>query len=99
LCALLERLAEELNRIEQKPSTERRCGDGTRDDELAWQAGADHLLQEDSIIGLIVDGQLRVEHSCRTCSAVRTVRAVPSVRVSRPAFGCACPNGGFRLRA
>jgi len=66
-CWLLDTLHEDLNRVQQKPLTEKAEGDGTNEAALAAEALRRHRLRNDSAIADTCEGQLKSTIRCGEC--------------------------------
>ncbi len=67
LCALLDGLHEDLNRVTKKPSTQVPDADGRQDEIVAAEHWAIHLMRNKSIIVDILQGQLKSTVTCKAC--------------------------------
>jgi hypothetical protein len=66
----IDKIHEDLNKVDRKPYAEYPEGDGTNDSEIAQLTWDRHSLRHDSIVKDVFGGQLRSQLVCPTCKKV-----------------------------
>jgi hypothetical protein len=81
LCAVLDGIHEDLNRVKQKPYVENVVGDGADDRSVAEEAWRRYKLRNDSFVVDTFQGQLRSRVTCSECKNM-SVSFDPSMYMS-----------------